>query len=89
MVAVAGTKSRLVSEAVSVTVRFVVSAPPTFCSVKLTVTVSPESTTPFVGPHDSNAKVAEILVTSGAVKRGTKASIKLVPFGVPQPVQRS
>ena len=41
----------------SVPTRFVMFVPPTFCTAKFTVTVSPGSMIPFVGTQDSAASV--------------------------------
>jgi hypothetical protein len=57
-------------------------------SAKLIVTVSPGSTTPLVGRQLSASSVAAP-VRIGVVLGGTSKLIRLVPMGVPQPVQRS
>ncbi len=62
---------------------------PVFLRAKLTVTVSPESIAPFVGVALSEIRTAPTFVMLAAKTRGTNALIRLVPLGVPKPVQRS
>ena len=71
-----------------VATRLVVFAVPVFLRPKFTVTVSAGSTTPLGQPSATRVKLLETI--SGTAGGDTvSALMRLMPFGVPQPVQRS
>ena len=71
-----------------VATKLLVFALPMFFKPKLIVTVSSGSTAPLVQVSATSAKLLEMMI--GAKIAGpASASIRLVPVGVPQPVQRS
>ena len=74
--------------ACKVATRLLVAMDERLVRVTFKVTVSPGSMTSLVGRQlSATSKAAP--VTIGVVAEGANALIKLVPFGVPQPVQRS